>query len=207
MGKKYTRKSSLAKKVAKLETLSRPEVKFSTQESGAFDDIGSVSGTILHPQRLNQGTHRNSRIGDKVKSRNIKFQAIMKMPSNPSNATCAIRLLVLRSKKQHPTTSDMPTWYGTVDEDKFFVVKDVLTQVTIQGTKNSGGDSSLTGSTLRKVDFNIPVGLRKLQYDGTSGTITDVINRPINNEYIIYALAANASAEFAWNLTHYYIDN
>ena len=38
------------------------------------------------------------RIGDKVKSRNIRFQAIMKMGVAPSNATCAIRILALRAK-------------------------------------------------------------------------------------------------------------
>ena len=200
-------KTTNSKRISKLERVTRPEVKFSPQQSGAFDDIGSVSGTILHPQRLGQGTSRNNRIGDKVKSRNIRFQAIMKMPSNPANATCAVRLLVLRSKKQHPTTSDMPAWYAPVDEDKFFVIKDVLTQVSLLGSKNSSGSSSLTGSTLKKFNFNIPCGSRKLQYDGSSSDITATDNRPINNEYIVYALASNASAEFAWNMTHYYMDN
>ncbi len=120
---KMPRKSSLSKRLSKLERVSRPEVKFNQRESGAFDTIGSITGTILHPQTLAEGVGRNQRVGDKVKSRNIRFQAIMKMNSNSSTTTCAVRVLVLRSKQSDPTTSDMPTWYGSVDEDKFFVIK------------------------------------------------------------------------------------
>lgn len=201
MPAKRRNNSTLSKRVNRLETISRPEVKHQLGESGAFDDVGSVSGTLLKPQQLAEGVGRNQRVGDKVKSRNIRFQAILKMPSNPSNATCAVRVLVLRSKMQNPSTSNMPTWYGTVDEDKFFVIKDILTQVSLQGSKESGGTSSLTGSTLKKIKFNIPTGLRKLQYDGAAN------QSPLNNEYVIYMLAANQSAEVAYNWQHYYIDN
>lgn len=199
--RKPRRRRTLNKRISRLERNTRPEVKFNQAESGAFDDIGSVTGTLLKPQQTQEGVGRNQRIGDKVKSRNIRFQAIMKMPSNPSSSTCAVRILVLRSKFTNPSTADMPSWYGTVDEDKFFVVKDILTQVSILGTKNSGGTSALTGSTLKKFKFNLPTGLRKLQYDGSS------LQSPLNNEYIIYMLAANQSAEVAYNWRHYYIDN
>lgn len=196
-------KQSLSKRVNRLEKVSRPEVKFNQAESGAFDTVGSVSGTLLVPQQLAEGVARNQRIGDKVKTRNIRFQAILKMPDLPSNPTCAVRILVLRSKFTEPTTGDMPNWYGTVDEDKFFIVKDILTQVSIQGTKNttSSGTSAITGSTLKNIKFNIPTGLRKLQYDGASN------QSPSNNEYVIYMLAENQSAEVAYNWQHYYIDN
>ncbi len=190
------KRSSLAKRVNRLERVARPEVKFSLSESGAFDTVGSVSGTLLKPQQLQEGVGRNQRVGDKVKSRNIRFQAILKMPSAPANGTCAVRLLVLRSKIQNPATGDMPSWYGSVDEDKFFVIKDLLTQVSINSQY-----TTLTGSTLKKMKFNIPTGLRKLQYDGSS------LQSPTNNEYIIYMLAENQSAEVAYNHQHYYIDN
>lgn len=126
------------------------------------------------------------------------------MPNSASNNTCALRLLVLRSKIQHASTSDMPTWYGTVDEDKFFIVKDVLTQVSI--VARSSGDNNV-GSTLKKVDFSVPIGLRKAQYDGQSAEASSNLNRPINNEYLIYMIAENQSAEVAYNWTHYYLDN
>ncbi len=197
------RNNNLSKRVNKLERISRPEVKFQTAESGAFDTVGSVTGTLLHPQELAEGVGRNQRIGDKVKSRNIRFQAIFKMPSNPDNGTCAVRILVLRSKFSDPLTSNMPSWYGSVDEDKFFIVKDILTQVSLNGTKNttSAGTSLYTGSTLKKIKFNIPTGLRKLQYDGSTN------QAPSNNEYVIYMLAENQSAEVAYNWQHYYVDN
>ena len=198
------RKSSLTKRINRLEKRSRPEVKYQVGESGAFDTVGSVLGTLLTPQSLQQGTGRNKRIGDKCKSRNVRFQAIFKMPNSAANNTCALRVLVLRSKIQHPTTSDMPTWYGTVDEDKFFVIKDMLTQVSI--VARSSGDNNV-GSTLKKVKFNVPTGLRKLQYDGNSADATSSLNRPVNNEYIIYMLAENQSGEVAYNWTHYYLDN
>ncbi len=67
---------SLAKRVNRLERVSRPEVKFFQRESGAFDTVGSITGTLLRPQKLAEGVGRNQRIGDKVKSRNIRFQAI-----------------------------------------------------------------------------------------------------------------------------------
>ena len=202
MPKKYT-KSTMNKRLKRLESVTRPEVKFNQAESGAFDTVGSVSGTLLVPQQLAEGVARNQRIGDKVKSRNIRFQAILKMPSLPSSPTCAVRILVLRSKFTEPTTGDMPNWYGTVDEDKFFIVKDILTQVSMQGTYNttSAGTSASTGSTLKRISFNIPTGLRKLQYDGASN------QSPSNNEYVIYMLAENQSAEVAYNWQHYYIDN
>ena len=194
--------NTLAKRVNRLERVSRPEVKFNFDESGAFDQVNPPLtpgyGTLLHPQQLAEGVARNQRIGDKVKSRNIRFQAIFKMPNSSSNNTSAIRVLVLRSKKQNPTTSDMPSWYGTVDEDKFFVVKDILTQVSIR--TRSTGDNNV-GTTLKKVKFNIPTGLRKLQYNGSS------LQSPLNNEYIIYMLAENASPDMAYNYQHYYIDN
>lgn len=193
MGKKTT----MSKRLARLESISRPETKFRSNASGAFDTIGSVSGTLMNPQMLVQGAGRQARIGDKVKSRNIRFQAIIKMPDTPSNSTCAVRILVLRSKFSSPATGDMPSWYGSVDEDKFFVVKDILTQVS----SRSVDSSSAYGSTLKKIKLNIATGLRKLQYDGSAD------QSPLNNEYVIYMLAENQSAEVAYNWQHYYIDN
>ncbi len=193
------KKHSLAKRVNRLERVSRPETKFSLNESGAFDTVGSITGTLLRPQQLAEGVGRNQRIGDKVKSRNIRFQAIMKMPDASANSTCAIRILVLRSKFSDPGTSNMPTWYGSVDEDAFFVVKDILTQVSARAV--DPGVNPAVGSTLKKVKFNIPTGLRKLQYDGPS------LQSPLNNEYVIYMLAENQSAEVAYNFQHYYLDN
>lgn len=195
------KKSSMSKRLSKIESLTRPEVKFQTGESGAFDTVGSITGTLLVPQELAEGVGRNQRIGDKVKTRNINFQAILKMPQNPDNPTCAVRILVLRSKFTEPDTSDMPTWYGNVDEDKFFVIKDVLTQVSALQARTVTGTSFETGSTVKKLKFNIPTGLRKLQYDGQAN------QSPINNEYVIYMLAENQSAEVAYNWRHYYIDN
>ena len=190
--------SSLSKRVNRLERTTRPEVKFQTGESGAFDTVGSVTGTLIVPQALAEGVGRNQRIGDKVKSRNIKFQAIFKMPDGATSSTCALRILVLRSKFTEPDTSDMPTWYGSVDEDKFFVEKDILTQVSLQTVSST---NYKLGSSLKKVSFNIPTKLRKMQYDGATN------QSPINNEYVIYMLAENQSAEVAYNWRHYYIDN
>jgi len=202
------KRTSLAKRVNRLEKVSRPEVKFQQEDSydpvsasGGFATVGSITGTLLLPQQLAEGVGRNQRIGDKVKSRNIRFQAILKMPQNPANPTCAIRVLVLRSKLTEPDTSDMPNWYAPVDEDKFFVIKDTLTQVSAVQARTVSGTSFETGSTLKKIKFNIPTGLRKLQYDGASNT------SPLNNEYLIYILAENQSAEIAYNWQHYYMDN
>lgn len=195
------RRQKLSSRVARLERVSRPETKHQQEESGAFDTVGSINGTLLHPQRLAEGMGRNQRIGNKVKSRNIRFQGILKMPANPSSSTTACRVLVLRSKIEDPTTSDMPSWYGSVDEDKFFVVKDILTQVSAMQARTVDGDSFQTGTTLKKFKFNIKTGLRKLQYDGAA------YQSPSNNEYIIYMLAENQSAEVAYNWQHYYLDN
>ncbi len=192
------KRSTLAKRVTRLEKNNRPEVKFAQFESGAFDTVGSVSGTLLRPQQLLQGTGRNNRIGDKVKSRNIRFQALLKMPDSPSSTgSCAVRILVLRSKIQNPSTSDMPSWYGVVDEDKFFVLRDILTNVS--SITNAG--SVLYGTTINKQKYNVKTGMRKLQYDGAS------FQAPLNNEVIIYMLAENQNAEVAYNYTHYYLDN
>ncbi len=193
------RKTSLVKRLNRLERVSRPEVKYLSDESGAFDTVGSITGTLLRPQQLQEGVGRNQRIGDKCKTRNIRFQAIMKMPDAAGNSTCAVRILVLRAKYSDPGTSDMPTWYGSVDEDKFFVLKDILTQVSARAV--DPGVNPAVGSTLKKVKFNIPTGLRKLQYDGAA------FQSPLNNEYIIYMLAENQSAEVAYNFQHYYLDN
>lgn len=195
------KRSSLTKRVNRLERVSRPEVKFQQGESGEFDTVGSVTGTLLTPQATQEGVGRNQRVGDKVKSRNIRFQCILKMPQNPASPTCAVRILVLRSKFTEPDTSDMPSWYGSVDEDKFFVIKDVMTQVSAIQARTVSGSSFETGSTLKKLKFNINCGLRKLQYDGAAN------QSPINNEYIIYMLAENQSAECAYNWRHYYLDN
>ncbi len=198
----YRHRRNLNKRVNKLEREARPEVKHLGEQSSGFDTIGSNSGTLLLPQSLAQGTARNQRIGDKVKTRNIRFQAIFKMPSLAANPTCAIRVLVLRSKFTNPSTSDMPAaYYSTVDEDKFFVIKDLLTQVSVLGDETNAGTTVSTGSTLKKVKFNIPTGLRKLQYDG-AGDMS-----PLNNEYCIHMFAENQSAEVAYNWQHYYIDN
>ena len=192
------RRNTLAKRVNRLEKVSRPEVKHQIGASGAFDTVGSINGTLLQPQQLAEGVGRNQRIGDKVKSRNIRFQAIVKMPDSASNSTCAVRFLVLRSKLTYPDSSDMPNWYEPVDEDKFFVIRDMLTQVSLQAVTTS---PATRGSTLKKFKVNIPTGLRKLQFDGPSN------QSPLNNEYIIYMLAENQSAEVAYNWQHYYIDN
>lgn len=193
-------RNSLSKRVNRLESRSRPEVKFTLNESGAFDTVGSIVGTLLNPQNLAQGSGRNQRVGDKVKSRNIRFQAIVKMPATAANTTCAVRFLVLRSKLSEPAAAtDMPSWYGSVDEDKFFVIKDVLTQVSWAGV--GANTTNQTGSTLKKFKFNIPTGLRKLQYNG------GLLQSPLNNETVIYMLAENQSAEVAYNYQHYYLDN
>ncbi len=190
------KRSNLTKRVNRLERSQRPEVKYSNAESGAFDTVGSVTGTLLLPQALQQGVSRNQRIGDKVKTRNLRFQAILKMPYSASSATCAVRILVLRSKKQNPSSSDMPNWYGTVDEDKFFVIRDILTNVSSQFFSDAND-----GSSIKKIKLNIPTGMRKLQYDGSS------LQSPLNNEYVIYMLAENQNAEVAYNWQHYYVDN
>lgn len=195
------RSSHLSQRVNRLEANTRPEVKHKAISSGAFQDVGSVTGTLIKPQELAQGTTRDGRIGDKVKSRNIRFQGIIKMPANPTNSTCAVRFLVLRSKFTGAATSDMPNWYDSVDEDKFFIVKDVLTQVSALQARTVSGTSYATGSTLKKLKFNIPTGLRKLQYDGPTN------QSPLNNELLIYMFAENQSAEVAYNWQHYYIDN
>ncbi len=193
------RKTKLSTRVSRLERVSRPETKYRFAESGAFDTVGSITGTLLNPQALQEGVGRNQRIGNKVKSRNIRFQGIIKMPDAAANATCAVRILVLRSKIESPSTSDMPTWYGAVDEDKFFVVKDIMTQVSTRAV--DPGVNPAVGSTLRKLKFNLKTGLRKLQYDGNT------LMSPSNNEYVIYLLAENQSAEIAYNWNHYYLDN
>ena len=194
-------KRTLSKRVSRLEKTTRPEVKHKQENSAGFQDVGSVQGTLLYPQQLAQSAGRSSRIGDKVKTRNIRFQSIFKMPNNASNGTCAVRILVLRCKIQDPGTSDMPNWYEPVDEDKFFVVKDILTQVSLGQGRTVDGDTFNTGSTLKNFKFNIPVGLRKMQYDGAANM------SPLNNEYVIYMLAENQSAEVAYNWRHYFIDN
>lgn len=206
MPKKYTK--SMNKRLKKLESVTRPEVKFNQDDSfdaitapNGFATVGSVTGTLLTPQQLQEGVGRNQRVGDKVKSRNIRFQAIFKMPQNPANPTCAIRILVLRSKFTEPDTSDMPNWYAPVDEDKFFIVKDIMTQVSAVQARTVTGTSFETGSTLKRIQINIPTGLRKLQFDGATN------QSPINNEYVIYMYAENQSAEVAYNWQHYYIDN
>ncbi len=198
-----SRKQTLAKRVNRLERVSRPEVKFALKQSGAFDTIGSVQGTLLQPQQLAEGVGRNQRIGDKVKSRNIRFQAVMKMGLNPSNTTCAIRILALRAKFSDPATGtvdtgDFPNYYSSVDEDKFFVLKDILTNVTVTSVDTG---VAYTGSTMKKIKFNLPTGLRKLQYDGPSQ------QSPSNNEVVIFIVAENQDAEIAYNFQHYYIDN
>ncbi len=198
MPRRSKKSNTTSKRLNRLEMITRPEVKYQFEDSGAFDTVGSITGTLLQPQQLAEGVGRQQRIGDKVKSRNIRFQAIFKMPNSASNNTCAVRVLVLRSKFTDPSTSDMPSWYGSVDEDKFFVIEDILTQVSI--VARSSGDNNV-GSTLKKVKFNIPTNMRKLQYDGASE------QSPSNNEYVIYMLAENQSAEVAYNWQHYYIDN
>ena len=195
-------KNSLAKRVNRLERVGRPEVKYQSAESGAFDTIGSVQGTALKPQALAEGIGRNQRIGDKVKSRNVRFQAILRMPYESSSATCAVRILALRAKFTDPSvgtasTGDFPNFYSTVDEDKFFVLKDILTQVSSQYWNGSAND----GSSIKKIKFNLPTGLRKLQYDGSTN------QSPSNNEIVIYMVAENQNAEVAYNWQHYYIDN
>ncbi len=187
-------KSTLSKRVNKLERISRPEVKFNQAESGAFDAVGSVSGTLITPQELAEGVGRNQRIGDKVKTRNIRMQAIFKTVDQRSSAC---RFLVLRSKFTDPSTSDMPTWYGSVDEDKFFVIKDIMFNMSPQSVDGGSG----FGSQVKRIDINIPTGLRKLQYDGNT------LQSPSNNEYVIYMLAESSALNVAYNWKHYYIDN
>ncbi len=186
--------NTLAKRVNRLEKISRPEVKYQQAESGEFDAIGSLNGTILYPQQLAEGVGRNQRIGDKVKSRNIRFQAVYKTADARS---CACRLLVLRSKFSDPSTSDMPQWYGAVDEDKFFVVKDIMFNLSPQSVDGGTG----YGSQMKRININVSTGLRKLQYDGSGN------QSPTNNEYVIYMLAENSALNVAYNWKHYYIDN
>ncbi len=196
------RNRTLSKRVSRLERVSRPEVKFALKQSGAFDTIGATQGTLLQPQQLAEGVGRNQRIGDKVKSRNIRFQAILRMPYASSSATCAVRILALRAKFTGPNTNtldsgDFPNYYTSVDEDKFFVLKDILTQVSSQYWNGTSND----GSSVKKIKFNLPTGLRKLQYDGSTQ------QSPSNNEVVIFMIAENSNAEVAWNFQHYYIDN
>ncbi len=192
------KRTSLSKRVNRLEAISRPEVKHNQAESGAFDTVGSITGTLLTPQELAEGVGRNQRIGDKVKTRNIRFQGVFKIPDTASNYQCACRLLVLRSKVTDPSTSDMPTWYGSVDEDKFFVIKDMMFNLSTQALNSANQPG---GSQAKRIQFNIPTGLRKLQYDGAA------LQSPSNNEYVVYMLAENQTIEVAYNWKHYYIDN
>lgn len=197
------RRNTLVKRLNRLERNTKPEVKHNSGYSGAFDTVGSVSGTIIRPQRLAEGVGRQERIGDKCKTKNIRFKAIVKMPSLASNPTCAVRVLVLRAKDPaHVSSASMPNWYTPVDEDKFTVVRDYLTQVSQMGTRNAGGggDSFSTGSTLRQFAMNIKTGMRNLQFDGAA------LSEPLTGETFIYLLAENQSAEVAYHWRHYFTD-
>ena len=195
---------TVTRRVNRLERMTRPEVKYQSAESAAFDTIGATQGTVLKPQQLEQGYARNKRVGDKCKSRNIRFQGLLRLEDSASNANCAVRILALRSKIQDPDTGtldtgDFPNYYSTVDQDKFFVLKDILTSVSALST--DPGVSVTNGSTIKKIKFNLRTGLRKLQYDGQSE------QSPANNEIVIFMIAENSSAEVAYNWQHYYIDN
>lgn len=192
------------KKINRLEKICRPETKYADAETEGFATIGATQGTVIKPQVLEQGYSRNKRIGDKVKSRNIRFQALIRLEDNASHPNCAVRILAVRSKKQNPDTGtldtgDFPNYYSTVDEDKFFVLKDILTSISALST--DPGVSVTNGSTIKKIKFNLKTGLRKLQYDGGSAS------SPLNNEIVIFLIAENTSAEMVYNWQHYYIDN
>ncbi len=194
---------TLNRRVNHLSKISRPEVKHQQDESGAFDTVGATQGTVIKPQQLQQGFSRNTRVGDKVKSRNIRFQALLKL-GDTTNPSSAVRILALRSKKQNPDTGtldtgDFPNWYSTVDEDKFFVLKDILTNVSALST--DPGVSVVNGSQTKKIKFNLRTGYRKMQYDGASN------QSPLNNEIVIFMIAENSGAEVAYNWQHYYLDN
>ncbi len=198
------RARSTASRVNRLERVCRPETKYASDESSAFDTIGATQGTVLKPQQLAQGFSRNKRVGDKVKSRNIRFQALLRLEDSASNPNCAVRILAVRSKIQDPETGtldtgDFPNYYSTVDQDKFFVLKDILTSVSALST--DPGVSVTNGSTIKKIKFNLPTYLRKLQYDGSDE------QSPVNNEVVIFMIAENSSAEVAYNWQHYYLDN
>ena len=126
------------------------------------------------------------------------------MEDSASNPNCAVRILAVRSKIQDPETGtldtgDFPNYYSTVDQDKFFVLKDILTSVSALST--DPGVSVTNGSTIKKIKFNLPTYLRKLQYDGSDE------QSPVNNEVVIFMIAENSSAEVAYNWQHYYLDN
>lgn len=196
------KRKSLTKRLNRLERDAKPEVKHHSGYSGAFDTVGSISGTLIRTCSIAQGTGRSYRVGDAIKAKNCRFKAIVKMPSLASNPTCAIRLLVLRARdRQDIDASNMPNWYSQVDEEKFIVIKDVLTQVSQLGTRNAGGngDSFSTGSTLKQFNYNLKLGNRKLVYDGGLTT-------PMAGETFIYMLAENQSAEVAYNWRMYYTD-
>lgn len=205
MPRKFRRSNNLSKRLSRLEARARPEVKHSATSSD-WDYVGSVQGTLIKPMILAQSVGRNGRVGDKVKSRNIRFQALLKMRQNPTEPTCAVRVLVLRSKKTNPDTDitgtgDFPNYYEAVDEDKFFVIKDMLIGVSALQARTVTGTSYETGSSIKKIKFNISTGLRKLQFNG--GTAQS----PLNNEYVVYMIAENDSANVTYNYKHYYIDN
>lgn len=198
----YRKRKTLSKRINKLERNLKPEVKHHAAQSGAFDTVGSLNGTLIRCCNLTQGSGRSYRIGDSVKAKNIRFKALIKMPNLASNPTCAVRLLVLRARDRNDIdVSNMPNWYSAVDEEKFIVVKDVLTQVSQMGTRNAGGngDSFSTGSTLRQFNWNLKLGGRKLTYDGNLGT-------PMAGETFIYMLAENQSAETAYYWRMYFTD-
>lgn len=198
----YRKRKTLTKRINKLERNLKPEVKHHHSQSGAFDTVGSVAGTLIRTCNIAQGTGRSYRIGDSIKAKNIRFKAIVKMPSLASNPTCAVRILVLRARDRNDIdVSNMPNWYSSVDEEKFIVVKDVLTQVSQMGTRNAGGggDSYSTGSTLRQFNWNMKLGGRNLVYDGG-------LTEPMAGETFIYMLAENQSAETAYNWRMYFTD-
>lgn len=185
--RKYNRPLSTKQARAVKKMIINSNETFHTSRVYEDHSLGAA-GTIVHLSNISQGDGDSERTGDQVILQKIYGQLVFKMAAqltgtaNYNKIMPSFRILVLQSKINTPTTSDLPTTvYAPVDIDKFYVLQDRLISMKSPFLFDDGTNQFLLGGPT-KYETKMKVFKNKyLQFDGSTA-------QPIKNEIFMFIL-------------------
>lgn len=146
-------------------------------------------GQFIRLSNITEGDSDHQRTGDMVSLQKIYGQLVFKMAAsltgtaNYNKIMPSLRILILQSKINAPTTTDIPSSvYAPVDLDKFYVIQDKLISMKSPFLFDDGTSKFMLGGPVKYQCKLKSFKHRTLQFDGTN-------QNPVKNEVFMAIIA------------------
>lgn len=167
------RRTGTVAKIVRRMLYKRAETKHYTKVASNWATIGDTLGTIIPlTTGIYQGTGDDQRVGNRITITKVNIVKLFRVQDNSSIPHATIRFLLVQSRGQTLSTSDMPAFGAPCDLDKMIVIKDRLMNLSSAGQNSTG---TYFGGDTRKLAFSFRPPKSVMQYDDN----TAICNNPL----------------------------